>query len=168
LTQDLTVWRDDVDVTPTGLDDQLLLPYRLHGGVAYRPRNTFRTTFVADAIWMPWSDVHDPAAPGVRLLDTWDVRFGLEHIYYNTLPGRIGFRYQRSSMMREADRAAITWGLGFRASRVRLDVGGEVAKRISRQEPLWARAEQSGAVGAGLDRVEDTTLGMHAGVQWEY
>lgn len=144
----------------------LELPMRVHAGAAYRPRNTMRTTFVLDVIFMPWSKVEDPLRASEELLDTWDVRFGLEHEYVRGIPARLGFRYARSNAMREADRVAFTFGLGYQVDRIALDFAGEVAKTNSRQDPLWARAEQGPAVGAGQDRVEDTLVRAYLGVRY--
>lgn len=163
LHDDYTRWEDDSIVSPPQSSVDVRLPSRLLMGVAYRPRNAFRTQFALDAVYTPWTDVRDPLLAGAGYLDTWDVRFGLEHIYYNALPGRIGFRYARSYALREADRATFTFGVGYRTGRVALDVSGELGKRISRQEPLWPRAEQGSAVGTGRDRVEDTVLRVMLG-----
>jgi hypothetical protein len=144
----------------------LELPMRVHAGGAYRPRNAMRTTFLVDVIYMPWSDLDDPQRPGQELLDTWDVRFGLEHEYVRGVPARLGFRYARSNAMREADRVTFTFGFGYQVERLALDFAGEVGKANSRQDPLWARAEQGPAVGAGQDRVEDTFVRAYLGVRY--
>lgn len=155
---------DSVLVGPDG-ERHAWWPARVHVSGAYRPRNSLRTVFAADAIWTAWSAVTDPDHPDQSLFDTWDVRFGLEHDYLRNLPGRIGFRYERSPYSREADRAWFTFGGGWRTERYDLDGAIELGKRTSRQEPLWSRAEQAGAVGAGLDSVEDTFTRITFGVK---
>ena len=165
LTNEFSASIDDSVISTPPLSRGLHLPPRVQGGIAYRPRNTMLTTFAMDVIWMPWSWIHDEMAPGQELLDTWDVRFGLEHVYYNRLPGRIGFRYQRSYEMREADRVTFTLGGGYQVDRFALDLSTELGKRVSRQEPVWPRDEQGPAVGAGMDRVEDTVLRFYLGTQ---
>jgi len=156
------------DGATTAARDDLRLPYRLQAGVAYRPRNTFRTTFVMDGVFEPWSDAEDPWSPGQELQDAWDVRFGLEHLYLDAVPGRIGFRFARPYASKEADRATFTFGAGFNAGRWALDVSTEVGKAISRQAPLWPRDEQPAAVGAGMDRVEDTLVEVHLGARLDF
>jgi len=165
LHDDFTRWQDDSIVSAPQSSVDARLPSRLAFGAAYRPRNAFRTTLALDAVYTPWSELEDPLLPGADFLDTWDVRIGLEHIYYNALPGRIGFRYARSYALREADRATFTFGIGHRMGRVALDLSGEAGKRNSRQEPLWPRDEQGPAVGAGRDRVEDTVLRVFLGAE---
>jgi hypothetical protein len=160
--------RNDSVITTAPFSRGLHLPPRVQGAIAYRPRNTFLTTFAMDVIYVPWSRIDDQFNPGQQLLDTWDVRFGLEHVYYNTLPGRIGFRYQRSYAMREADRVTFTFGVGYRLERFGLDLATEVGKRDSRQDPFWPRTDQGPAVGAGRDRVEDTVVRLYLGTQVQF
>ena len=163
---DLTV--DDQALTAVHAERDVYFPPRVTLGAAYRPRNALRSVFAADAVWTPWSNVTDPDRPAVKLRDTWDVRFGLEHLYTAGLPGRIGFRYERSSEMREADRVWLTFGAGWRISAANLDAGVELGKRTSRQEPVWPRDEQASAVGAGLDRVDDTLARFTFGADWSF
>jgi hypothetical protein len=165
LHEDYALVRDDSVLSPPESNVDARLPSRLLLGVAYRPRNAFRTTFALDAVYTPWSDLKDPLLPDAAFLDTWDIRVGLEHIYYNALPGRIGFRYARAYALREADRAAFTFGIGHRVGRVAIDLTGELGKRVSRQAPLWPRDEQGPAVGTGRDRVEDTLLRVFVGAE---
>jgi len=165
LHEDYTRWQDDSVVSAPRSNVDARLPSRLLFGVAYRPRNALRTTFALDGVYTPWSDLRDPLLPDAGFVDTWDLRFGLEHVYYNGLPGRIGFRYARSYALREADRATFTFGLGYHPGRIALDLSGEIGKRISRQEPLWPREEQGAAVGTGRDRVEDTVLRLFLGAE---
>ncbi len=165
LDNDYTQTQNGVVISPSASSTDLELPLRVQGAAAFRPRNSHRTTFAMDLVWMNWSEVEDGLQPGLQLDDTWDVRFGLEHVYYNALPGRIGFRYSRSYAQREADRAAITLGIGYRVQNLSIDFGGEVVKRTSWQEPVWPRDEQGPAVGAGNDRVEDTSARITLGIQ---
>jgi hypothetical protein len=168
LDNDYTQLQDGVVVSPTPSSTDLELPLRVQGAAAFRPRNSHRTTFALDVIWMNWSRVEDPLQPGLDLDDTWDARFGLEHVYYNALPGRIGFRYSRSYAQREADRAGLTLGIGYRVQNLSIDFSGEVTKRTSWQEPVWPREEQGPAVGAGNDRVEDTSARITLGIQADF
>lgn len=163
---DVTV--DDQTLTAVHAERDVYFPPRVTMGAAYRPRNALRSVFAVDAVWTPWSNVTDPDRPAVKLRDTWDVRFGLEHLYAAGLPGRIGFRYERSSEMRDADRVWLTFGAGWRVAASNLDAGVELGKRTSRQEPVWPRDQQASAVGAGLDRVDDTLARFTLGADWSF
>jgi hypothetical protein len=165
LHDDYTTWEDGTVTTGPESSREVHVPYRVQGGASYRPRNTLRTTFVMDAVWQPWTELRDPALAQAPAHDAWDVRFGLEHVYANTLPGRIGFRYTRAPQQAGADRVTFTFGMGFALEPFQLDVSGEVGKMTSRQDPLWPRDEQGPAVGAGRDRVEDTLVRIYLGTR---
>ena len=168
IHDDYTSWDGVTVVSPEESSGDLDLPLRVQGGATYRPRNTFATTFAMDVIYMPWSDVEDHVNPDRELEDTWDVRFGLEHVFYNGLPARIGFRYAESYAMDEADRAAFTFGFGYVVDAMSIDISGEVGKRVTRQDPIRPRSQESEAVGLGKDRVEDTLVRVFLGVDYAF
>ena len=168
LHQDFTSWQGDSVTSAPRSNGDLELPSRAQVGGTYRPRNALRTTFAFDLVYRPWSKTEDDLTPGRALEDTWQACFGLEHVFYNNLPGRIGFRYGRSYGQRGADAATFTFGFGYRVDRLRLDLAGEVGKRESRQAPVWPRADQGPAVGLGQDRVEDTLARVSLGTAIEF
>ena len=168
LHDDYVRTENGVIVSAPGAQNDLKLPWRLQGGATYRPRNSFRTTFALDVIYMPWSNTDDPLQAALDLRDTWDVRFGLEQIYYNVLPARVGFRYAQSYALQDANRATFTFGAGSKVEHFRIDLAGEIGKRTSRQAPLMPRASQGTYYGAGQDRVDDTLVRMTLGAQIEF
>ncbi|HTK31277.1 MAG TPA: hypothetical protein VL332_04890 [Candidatus Saccharimonadaceae bacterium] len=168
LHDDFTTWSDDSITSAPNAHRNAFYPPRVTLAGAYRPRNTLRTTFVTDVIWTGWSNIRDPRDPSLRFNDTWDVRFGLEHVYANTLPARIGFRYERAPQTSEADRVAFTFGVGYKLDRVALDLSSEVSRRQSWQDPVWARVDQGPAIGAGSDRVQDGLMRLSVDATWEF
>ncbi len=180
LHDDYTLWYNGVEVSPENSNADLTLPLRVQGGLAYRPRNTFETTFAADVVYMPWSELKDKLPADIlqsdyglpaTLNDTWQGRFGIEHIFYNNLPARIGFRFGDSYGMTEAQTSAFTFGFGYVIDQMKLDVSGEVSKRVSRQDPVRSRGDlnnQNFGVGASKDRVEDTLVRIHFGVDYAF
>ena len=168
LHDDYTAWTDGEVTSPEESSGDLELPMRFQGGLTYRPRNTFQTLFAADVVYTPWSEIVDHLTPDQELQDTWEARFGLEHVFYNKLPGRIGFRYGQSYAMDEADRVAFTFGFGYLVEQFKIDLAGEVGKTTSRQEPVRPRDEQGVAVGLGQDHVKDTLFRVSMGVEYGF
>ena len=180
LGDDYSVRVDGVEMGVETSSGDLEYPLRVQGGGTYRPRNDLKTTFAADVVWMGWGDLEESIPedvwaaadrgqyPPVSLRDTWEVRFGLEHLFYNGLPARIGFRYGETYALEEADRVTFTFGFGYVMDKLALDLAGEVTKRNSRQEPLRPRDEQGPYVGAGRDRVEDTLLVVTIGASYAF
>lgn len=166
LSQDATFSVNGVtDSTASG---DLDLPLRVQGGVTYHPRNTFQTTFAADLVYMPWAHITDTVLPDQNYEDSWQVRFGLEHIFYNKLPGRIGFTYGNSYALSQADIAVFTFGFGYLSGPVRLDLSGEVFKRNSYQAPFRPHASEGPYIGTGDDSVQDTMVRVTIGADYAF
>ena len=167
LDDDATSWVNDTVIEESSGSGDLKLPLRVQGGFTYKPRNTLRTTFAGDFVYVPWSDLEDHLNPDVALQDTWDIRFGLEHVFYNDLAGRIGFRFAEAYAMEEADRATFTFGFGYIVEQIQIDLAGEVGKRNSRQEPVLER-DAGPRIGLGTDRIEDTLVRVFLGANYSF
>jgi len=180
LHDDYTLWYNGQEVSPENSNADLTLPLRVQGGISYRPRNTYETTFAADVVYQPWSDLTDKLPEDLlqsqygipmTLNDTWQGRFGIEHVFYNNLPARIGFRFGDSYGMTEAQTSAFTFGFGYLVNQVKLDVAGEVGKRVTRQTPVRSRGDllrENFPVGTGKDRVEDTLVRVFLGLDYAF
>jgi hypothetical protein len=166
LSQDATLTSNS-SPTSTATGD-LDLPLRVQGGVIYHPRNTFQTTFAADLVFMPWSELKDDLLDVPAYEDAWQVRFGLEHIFYNKLPGRIGFSYGNSYALPEADNSVFTFGFGYLTGPLRLDLAGEVFKRNSYQDPFRPHASEGPYIGEGDDVVQDSMVRVTIGADYAF
>jgi long-subunit fatty acid transport protein len=170
LSDDYEVWIDGDNITPDASNGDLNYPLRLQFGGTYQPRNEFRTTFAVDFVFTRWTHLKESIPdsitaelnsawyPSGDLKDTWEVRFGLEHKFYNNLPARLGFRYGESYNLDEADRATFTAGVGYGVNQLTFGISGELTKINSRQDPVRPREEQGSAVGLGTDRVDDSQI----------
>src|SRR6185295_3072142 len=139
-------------------------------GVAYRPRNSLRTTFSLDVARTYWEDLEDPilkANPLIALPDlrnTYEYRFGLEHIFYNDLPARIGFYYREAYAADEVDDAGIAFGSGYRFEKFDVGIAADVSKRNSRQNAITPRQ----TADPKQDRVQDSLLKGSIDVRWHF
>lgn len=128
-------------VSSTVPDDDLEYPDLLRWGMTYHPRNQLRTAFTVEAVRALWSQVatsyrHEQVlgqSQGRGLRDTWDVRLGLEHVFYNGTPLRLGFRYLENYAERESARSIFSAGVGFPVGGFVLDVTGQYHRQTSRQ-----------------------------------
>jgi long-subunit fatty acid transport protein len=145
-------------------------PGRLAIGVAYRPRNSLRTTFSMDVARTYWEDLEDPILeenPLIVLPDmrnTYEYRFGLEHIFYNDLPARIGFYYREAYAADEVDDAGISFGTGYRFEKFDVGIAADVSKRNSRQDAITPRT----GLYPKQDRVQDSILRGAIDVRWRF
>ena len=134
--------------------------YRL--GLSYQPRTTPRTVFTVDAAYAEWSDLSDTRLPNsVLAQDTWDVRAGLEHRFYNDTVARFGFRRLDSYDDSEAGASFFTGGVGFPAAGGSLDVSVSLSKFTSERGHWFAYPAEFTA--APVSRVEDMRFGLGVG-----
>jgi opacity protein-like surface antigen len=159
-------------------DYDLDYPAALTFGITYRPRHELTTTFSAEACRRWWSELEDgyaDARPGsaakalvgdasANYRDTWDFRLGVEHVFYNGMPVRFGFRYLENYADAESDRAIFSAGIGHDVGGYRLDVTGQFHHQMFRRGFLFSRDDQSTQEQA-TTRVEDTVIRLVVGVE---
>jgi hypothetical protein len=131
-------------------------PGTLRFGVAYHPRNELRTRFAVEFERRFWETLDetqlDVFGDSLAVRDTWDFRVGLEHLFYNGLPLRFGFRYLENYADPESGRTVFSVGVGYRVAGIALDATGLYSRQTSRQGfPFPAPAP-------GTEKVEDTVL----------
>ncbi|MFQ5600696.1 MAG: OmpP1/FadL family transporter [Candidatus Krumholzibacteriia bacterium] len=133
-------------------EEEIEYPGTLRFGLAYHPRNVLGTTFTAELVRRFWEDLDDSFAAGLAdtlldtlddsyletlagltLRDTWDFRLGLEHVFYNGLPVRFGFRYLENYADEESERSIYSVGIGYRIESYRFDVTGLYHRQTTRQ-----------------------------------
>jgi hypothetical protein len=177
-TDTTSVRSSGTSVTHASVPDvELEYPGTLRLGVAYRPRNELRTVFTVEAVRRFWSAVATnyrralvslPATPDFR--DTWDVRMGVEHIFYNGTPLRAGFRYLENYSDRESSRSIFSAGFGVPVAGFMMDVTGQFQRQTSRQ-PLGILFDPTTTVGGDTfpapaydAKVDDSVVRMVVGI----
>ncbi len=155
-------------------DDEIKYPGTLHFGLSYRPANTLATVFTVGAVHRFWENLEDDfrtevLADTFALRDTWDFRLGVEHVFYNGLPVRFGFRYLQSYEDPESERAIYSAGIGYNYEGFRFDVTGLYHRQTSRQPFLFdpSFVDSSGnnyPAPDGDTKVEDTIVELIFGV----
>jgi len=144
-------------------------PGTLRFGAAYRPQNQLATTFSVEGVYRFWSDLDDSFRTAVlgdsfTLRDTWDLRIGLEHVFYNGMPVRFGFRYLENYADREASRSIYSAGLGYQFGGTHFDVTAMYHRQTSRQ-PFLFDPSRPGFPAPNSDvKVQDSVLQLVFGV----
>jgi hypothetical protein len=154
--------------TSTGASAEVDYPAAVRLGGTYHPRNALRTTFTLEMERRFWEQLDTPVIGAVgdtvRVRDTWDLRMGLEHVFYNDLPVRFGFRYLENYADPESERAIFSAGIGYRVGGFELDVTGLYHRQTSRQDFLFDPSFGSMFLVPGSqERVEDTILELMLG-----
>ncbi len=114
-------------VYPTNDAVKLAYPLEITAGLEYRARQELQTRFNMDFNYAFWSGTRstrngNPYYP--LLQDSWSIKAGLEHIFFNKVPFRTGIQYRTSRYNRRTVRTAITAGTGFLGNGWQVDVAG--------------------------------------------
>lgn len=144
-------------------------PGTLRFGATYHPRNRLRTTFAVEMERRFWEGLDSPVTSvfgdTLQVRDTWDLRVGLEHLFYQNLPVRFGFRYLENYADSESERAIYSAGVGYRAAGFAFDVTGLLHRQTSRQEFLFDPSYLSNYRAPDTtEKVEDTIVQVVVGV----
>lgn len=157
---------------PADGDYAVDLPHTITFGGSYHPRNELATVFSLELARRLWEDATDeyleagadPLGPVEPLRDTWDVRVGLEHVFYDGTPLRIGFRYLENHADEESYRSIFSAGTGYAAAGFTVDVTGSYQRQTSRQGYLFDPATPGFSSEQVRNKVEDSVLGLVLGV----
>ena len=114
----------------------------------------------AEAAWVEWSDFRSDFAPGSTFDDLWDVRFGVEHVFYSDIPMRFGFSYTPAPRDDKVAATAFTFGAGFPVGAIRTDVAFEFGNRKYRYDDLFPDSAFGGDDRTTTDRVEEAQASM--------
>jgi hypothetical protein len=155
-------------IATTGAPAEVDYPAVLRLGGTYHPRNVLRTTFTLEVERRFWEQLDVPVIGAVgdtvAVRDTWDFRMGLEHVFYNNLPVRFGFRYLENYADPESERSIFSAGIGYRVGGFELDVTGLYHRQTSRQDFLFDPSYGTMFLVPGAqERVEDTVLELMLG-----
>lgn len=159
-----------------GGDVKVKYPGTLRVGMTLRPRNTLKTVFTIDVVRRFWEGVADDSYRPTAMSsyesarNTWDFRFGLEHVFYNKVPARFGFRYLENYADPESGRSIFSAGTGFESAGYGIDVTLQYQQQTTRQDYLFDRSielsdrPQTYPAPQGLSKVEDGILALLVGV----
>lgn len=166
LTSEVVRGGASTDVT---VDGELHYPNRYRAGLAFRPRTDPETVFTIEAEFAPWNDVETARFDGdgeVLLEDVLDVRIGLQHVFYNGVPLRFGFRHYDSYADRDAAASVFTAGVGVPLGKGLLQGSVELSKITAVLEHQFPYPTDYFGTQFETDpqaRVEDTRFRLAAG-----
>ncbi|GAB4342315.1 MAG: hypothetical protein Kow0037_29580 [Calditrichia bacterium] len=152
----------------TVLNDEYQYPLAINFAAQYRARQIIQAVLNVEVGYEFWSDVDNPTfvEPGsvspTNFDDVFKLKAGLEHIFYNQVPFRVGMQYRNSYFNRGTTQTLLTVGTGFRAANWTVDVSGAVSSTDYHWPDLFDDTIYGGDRSNSLiDRVEETFfLGM--------
>jgi long-subunit fatty acid transport protein len=154
--------------TTTASEQKIDYPGTLRFGVTYHPRNIIRTTFSVEMERRFWETAQEHGAgvfgDSLDVRDTWELRVGLEHLLYNGLPVRFGFRYLENYADPESERSIFSAGVGYKFAGYAIDVTGLYHRQTSRQGFLFNPTYGTFQAPDTLEKVEDSVVQLVVGV----
>ncbi len=150
-------------------------PQRFRAGLTFRPQTDPRTTFTIEGEYIEWSKMEDSQLLSTDeprpLSDTLDLRIGLEHLFYNGMPVRFGFRRYESYTDRETGGSVFSAGVGMKAMNGMVSFSVELAKIISIQPHQFPDPDDFFGDNYLADpeaRVEDTRFRLGIGYTLDF
>jgi len=141
-------------------------------GLTFRPRNDPRTVFTIEATYARWSKLEDSRntdGATTPLDDTWDMRVGVEHTFYNDMPLRFGFRRYDSYADRDVGTSVFSAGTGMRAPGGLVSVSIEISKTTAVLPHQFPYPDMGDAYYSDPDaRVEDSLFRIGIGYSGEF
>ncbi len=134
-------------------------PKQYRMGLAYHPRSEPRTVVTLEMVWTEWTQFEDD---GTKVFDenTRDYRVGVEHVFYNGMPVRFGFRHFDLYADTEASASLFSAGIGMPYGGGMFDVSAQLGKVSSVQEHWFPYPEDFETVPTA--RVEDNRFRLGA------
>ena len=160
----------DTDMSATVEDAYFRYPEIYRAGITFFPRTDPRTVFTVELEYMAWNEFEDSlnqVTNGIDELEkTLDVRIGLEHMFYNGVPLRFGFRHLPSYRDKDAGSTIFTAGTGMPIGGGMVATSVEIIKITSFQEHQFPYPD--GFLVEDIARVEDTRFRVSLGytVNW--
>jgi hypothetical protein len=134
----------DVTLADKGIvQESIGYPFRVNAGFEYRSRQELQARLNADIGYEFWSnrDYNQQTDGAVVTLsefsDVFYFKTGIEHVFFNQIPFRVGAQYRNSYIRRGISQTLLAAGSGFFNQQWRVDVAGALSKLSYRWEDLF-------------------------------
>ncbi len=125
------------------LNEEIQYPLKLNGGFEYRARQELQARLNVDVGYEFWSQAdYSSEIGGVvsttqEFVDVFVIKAGIEHIFYNKIPFRVGMQYRNSYQTRGNTRTLLSAGTGFFGNNWKVDVAGAYSQYSYRYADLF-------------------------------
>ncbi len=142
-------------------------PRRVRAGLALNPRSDPRTVFTTEVVWSEWSQLENSTVDGdVMLENTLDYRVGVEHLFYNGVPVRFGFRHADYYADEEVSTSVFSAGVAFPYVDGMINISADMGKVSSQQAHFFAYPE--GFDTEPTSRVDETHFRLGASFTYAF
>jgi hypothetical protein len=112
-------------------------PLTLGIGFDYRFTNILEARIHAEFEYAFWSQFSDSYYNNVTFSDNYAIRLGVEHIFFDKMPFRVGFKYQPLKENRRYTRSVLTLGVGLLFDTFEIDLSGGIESLTTIQSDLF-------------------------------
>ncbi len=112
-------------------------PLSLGFGINYKFTNLLLARVNLDFEYTFWSQAKDNLRPGLNWDDTYKIMVGVEHIFFDKVPFRVGFTYQPLRESRNFAKTVLTAGTGMVFDNFTFDLSGGVSSFIFNQYDIF-------------------------------
>jgi hypothetical protein len=148
-------------------------PLRIGFGVDYRARNINWARINFDVEYAAWSGVENKWSFGSEgeisgnpdWRDTWTFKVGIEHLFHEAFPFRVGFNYRQIPQQKKINDFLITLGTGYVSGPFVFEISGGAGSKNYRQEDIFPNSLNGAPdrVGdAAVDQVKDVYMQLMA------
>ncbi len=143
-------------------EERFEYPLQATGGMEFRARQELQARLNVDVTYFWWSrtrskvlsDTHVRDVRGLE--DAVHIKAGIEHIFFNKVPFRVGIQFRTSPKNRRRSRTLLTAGTGFSGKYWHVDMAGGFSPLSYRFPDVFDDSLFGGfRVEGGLDTVEE-------------
>ena len=120
----------------------------------YRFQNILTARIFLDFIYTYWENFEDNWDESLNFDNTYNVRAGVEHIFFNKVPFRVGFNYTTLRESKNYSKTLLAIGSGFYLDQIRFDLAAGVSSLQYFQRDLYENANYGLESSTDADRVK--------------
>ncbi len=137
LEFDQTVHDMLADSVSSGVSETLDYPLTVGAGIEYKFENVLAAKINVDFNYRFWSAFKVNGVTPNTFNDTYQVKLGVEHLFFDNVPLRAGFLYETLPQSASFTRSVLTVGSGFETRGVRINIAGGVSNFEYYQDDLF-------------------------------
>lgn len=146
----------DTTITADKFSREIDYPLSLGCGINYKFTNVLLARLNVDFEYTFWSETKDNLQPNLNWDDTYRIMVGVEHIFFDQVPFRVGFSYEPLREAKEFTKTVLTAGTGMVLENFTVELAGGVSSFNFNQNDMFDNGIY-GLVSRGenaIDRVE--------------
>jgi hypothetical protein len=151
----------------SGFTREIEYPASVGLGLEYRFTNILEARMNLDFIYTYWSDFSDNLNPDIRFEDTYAIRVGVEHIFFDNMPFRVGFDFHPLRENRELTETIFTAGTGMMFDQFGINMSGGLSMLTYQQADMYDNGKYAPLVTrTDRDKVSSNNYFISAELQY--